>query len=1278
MWRDTRRRLVVLGLLCAGCGGDFNLVKFTPGDENNPLRIDQNLSRLGASDVQSALASRSRLAEMPRSWLMARFEVGVRSPLAMRPVFQAPLVGELSTTSTTPIGTPAFVSTLSPSLSRLVVAKSGAVDSYQVNDSGLGDNSNACDHFSGASTAAGGAITLGFQNGGRDFYYVDVNGTLQKGTLSTSCGMDGVSPAQVGSNFVVAAQMIAWVVPHGVSDYVYLVDGAGNVLYSDGNNTLTSPLSLGVNGVSLSSPVIYNAALWVGDDGGHLWKVALDESGVPQATASSLDLCASIGGCSGTDIRVSVPFIDVSYGRVLVTMQNHVIGVNEADNSYLDDQAMGRWNTGDAVTPATLSGNSVYFATSNCASCVQPNSQLFRVAYDGSQIGANLLTDASGSTARSLSGAVSSNAPPMLNPWSGAGAIYVASGGYYSRFGDNSSMPLEVQVNQTLGTNVVGTPLSDGNYVFFSNNSGVEQQGLTTVANSCSGNAACFGGSCGGTCNPTLSGFSLGTNHVCAVSSDHTAWCWGQGRWGQLGSNSTPSQINGPAQMLYNNSGSLTPLSDIAAVGGGGSFSCALKNDGTVWCTGGNGSGQIGNNSNTTTFATAAQVVTAAGALTGVSQLSVGSQHSCAITTAGAAYCWGFNSSGQLGINSTLSSKYAIAVKNTLGQSSLSNVVQVAAGNAHTCAITAIDSSTQAYCWGSRAGGRLGDNLTSGTRLYPIAVVNPSGFTSPTVISAGSQHTCAVSADSTAWCWGSGNSGRLGNNGSTTTGAPVQVYRLDALGTSLNSVDGVVAIAAGSGGSCASRSDHSVWCWGSGLSGGLGNNAGNLTSVQVTAVPVTSDGANALTDLGTVAAAPGTTSFFCAQRKDRSLWCWGQNNFAQINNRTTSSTYADIGSPLSSANQVVVGNYATCATQSDGNVYCWGKNDIGNLGNGTTNSSPHAAVQVQLGSSPAVSSLSHSGGADAYGETNCALKSGDGSVWCWGLGATGQLGDGTGNNSSAPTQVTDGNSGLTDIRAITGGFLDQFAIGNNGTLWAWGDNSYGRLGINSTATAALVATPIALGRNVVSVGAGDYHSCFVDDIGAVWCAGSNSNKQLGTSGSDTIFPVQAGTTTSPTLPSISQIVAGTDFSCALANTGAVWCWGANNVGQLGNNTLSGTASENPVEVSGLSDVRALSAGGGQFACAIVGSNRNVWCWGTNYTGELGNNSTTFVQSSSVSSVPVQVVKSNGALSGVNTLSAFKNSVCATISGTLYCWGSSANQQLGYNTIVGLPVMAYPR
>ena len=669
---------------------------------------------------------------------------------------------------------------------------------------------------------------------------------------------------------------------------------------------------------------------------------------------------------------------------------------------------------------------------------------------------------------------------------------------------------------------------------------------------------------------------SAGRDFACALTNAGGVLCWGSNGTmsigpstvgiGQLGNGSlsaapsaTPVQVSG-----------LT--SGVVAITTGGDHSCALTNTGSVLCWGYNLYFELGNS--TTNNANSATPVQVLGLTSGVTAISAGNDHTCALFN-GTVQCWGNNNNGELG-NASAAAAQATPIQVT----GLSGVKAISAGGLHTCALT---SSGGVECWGANLNGQLGNNQTAS--LAQNTPVQVTGLTSGvTAIAAGSAHTCALNSIDSMQCWGDNSFGQLGNstNFSTPTpnSSPVAV-------TGLSSV--VSAISTGGNNSCALTSSGSVFCWGDNSFGQLGNSASSNTS----SVPFEIRG---FTNVFTMIAAG--TDHACGLTHAGGVICWGDNNNGELGNASAISngTPVQVNGLASGVTAIAAGYNHTCALTNSGGVLCWGGNHFGQLGN-STGMDPYPGVPFvpfvgDIYPTPqAVPGLSGVTAIAAGFNFTCAVTAG-GAVQCWGDNRLGQLG----NNSTAVSVATPvvQVSSLTGVKAISVGENHACALTTTGGVLCWGENNYGQLGNNSTAN-ALTPVQANLTGGVTAIAAGYYHTCAINSSGGVQCWGNNGSGQLGNnSTSNSPIPVQVAGLTS----GIVGIAAGGVESCALNSAGGVQCWGGGGNGQLGNGNINN--SQIPVQVANLTTgVTSIAVGGDSFGSGYVcaQSNPSVLCWG---------------------------------------------------------------------------------
>jgi alpha-tubulin suppressor-like RCC1 family protein len=342
---------------------------------------------------------------------------------------------------------------------------------------------------------------------------------------------------------------------------------------------------------------------------------------------------------------------------------------------------------------------------------------------------------------------------------------------------------------------------------------------------------------------------------------------------------------------------------------------------------------------------------------------------------------------------------------------------------------------------------------------------------------------------------------------------------------------------------------------------------------------------------------------------------------------------------VSSPITITAGTAHTCAlTLETGGVKCWGFNSAGTLGNGGNQSSTIPTQVVSLTSGV----LAIGGG----GQHTCAASQNAGTLVCWGLNSSGQLGNGTESNSNVPVAV----SGLPGLPTQIVGGDSHTCVLVGGSVYCWGDNSFGQLG---TGTASASLTPVAvqgLPGPVQSIAAASDSTCAVLSTGDVYCWGFNDYGQLGNGGTqNSSVPVQMQGLSGAAL----GVGPGIEDTCVLAGAG-VSCLGRNDSGQLGDGNLTASTTLQPVSTP--SSTVAQLSGGQNFSCVVLTSGA-VRCWGQNTRGQLGDNRA----SGPSSDQPVQVIRLT---SGMNLVHAGYIHACATDGTHIWCWGWGTSGQLG--------------
>lgn len=352
-----------------------------------------------------------------------------------------------------------------------------------------------------------------------------------------------------------------------------------------------------------------------------------------------------------------------------------------------------------------------------------------------------------------------------------------------------------------------------------------------------------------------------------------------------------------------------------ATMAAGNFHTCALDTNGAAYCWGYNGFGQLGNPTGTGTT-TAWPTPTAVVGGIAFASLTAGAYHTCGLTLAGAAHCWGGNFYGQLG-NTINSGDNQTSNPSPLPVEGGLTFTVLEAGNDHTCGLTPQGAM---YCWGGNALGELASTTDNGQSLpHPTPTLVPGNLTF-TALAAGSNHTCGVVTGGAVYCWGGNNRGELGNSDGLGEAlphpTPVIVSGLPAL----------VKLVAGGYHNCGLTSAGAGWCWGDNWVGHLGGG----TTDPYSATPVAVTGGLLFTALG---AGGGHT---CGLVAGGTLYCWGGNLLGQLGNSTNLGTSNPNYTPTAVAGltlaSVAINAAHTCALTPAGQAWCWGFNRYGQIG----------------------------------------------------------------------------------------------------------------------------------------------------------------------------------------------------------------------------------------------------------------------------------------------------------------------------------------------------------
>ena len=685
--------------------------------------------------------------------------------------------------------------------------------------------------------------------------------------------------------------------------------------------------------------------------------------------------------------------------------------------------------------------------------------------------------------------------------------------------------------------------------------------------------------------------------------------------------------------------------SEWQSIASGEDFHCGVTTNGKLYCWGKNSSGQLGTGDDIGR-AYPTQLPDS-----DWKEVTAGDSFACAIKIGGSLWCWGNNYAGQLGTGDTQWRTSPTQV------GSESDWAKISAGGDHICGIK---TDGTLYCWGSNYNGELGIGSTAEHFSSPMSVGTDKDWAE---ISSGLLHTCGIKTDGSLYCWGENSYGQLGIG---EEGG--HKYLPVTVGTDKNWKEA----SAGRFHTCAVKTDRSLYCWGYNSSGELtGGNGAYPSPITVGTQKIWAK----------VEAGDFNT---CALTTAGYLFCWGDNS-RKILGKKEEKVYR---SPFELFEEnrfqdITLGNHSACGTTTDGALYCWGWNKEGQLGVGVTTTFPSPRkILVLTDTLDMISTGAHyttalkngtlvvwgdnKDGELGTGDANslnfpeettysgfvtvtssyyhtCGIKV-EGSLWCWGRNDSGQVGTGyTSSDVYFPAEIS--TSGWKEVKE-GGGFT--CAINSKEILYCWGDNGSGQLGIGNTSSNVYSPSEVS-GTSWKEVDGGGDFACAVKTDGTLWCWGSNGGGRLGIGNTPEIqtYPAQVGND-----HNWEQISTGDSHICAIKTDGTLWCWGTNNYGQLG--TGSGNKTS-PTQVGTETNWFAVSAGF-SHTCALK-MDGSLWCWGDNSKGEVGV--TDVIEADS----PIQVGNDHDWVA-IQTGDFY--SCALKVDGPLYCWGSNNYGQLGLN------------
>ncbi|MDH5716766.1 MAG: DUF4215 domain-containing protein [Spirochaetia bacterium] len=799
---------------------------------------------------------------------------------------------------------------------------------------------------------------------------------------------------------------------------------------------------------------------------------------------------------------------------------------------------------------------------------------------------------------------------------------------------------------------------------------------LEPAVEQCDDNNLTDGDGCTSLCKHEFIAVSSGTDHTLAIAGNGTLWAWGSNSFGQLG-DGTEVAKNRPVQI-----GTDMNWLKIEA---GNYCSYAIKIDGTLWAWGYNSDGRLGDGSQQ-----GKNSPTQVAGDTDWAFISAGADHTLALKTGGTLWAWGYNSDGQLGDDTNVQKNAPVQIDTETTWQSISAGFKYSA---------AIKNDGSLWVWGDGSFNKLGlgSDLTDKYAPYPMGScsypsiadqatceANSYTWTIDTdwlMVSAGYRDTMALKTNNTLYAWGMNTYGEVGLGNTSGYSWPQLVGYCDGYGSPIHQSacesggytwvydTDWVFIETGLYTSFAKKTDGSIWVWGLNNDYQLGMG----------------DGYNAYYTPQLL----GKCSIEGYYRKDECETATGTWIF--------DTNWVSVSTGIQSTSKF------TTALKSDGTIWIWGQNDLGQLGDGTKFSEYIKKPTQTIASSWAF--IGTNGSTRYHG----AAINKNGSLYTWGKGTALGLGDNSDHDSpqlvGACTNASYFNQADCELNAgtwnydtnwlnVSAGSYYNIAIKNDHTLWAWGSNSSGRLGLGNTLNyniPQLVGSCTIGGFYTKSdcednagtwnydtnwniASAGDYTVLAIKTDGTLWSWGSNTYGQLGDGTNGAKYsPVQIGSDTTWV-----DAKTHTFHSVGLKDNGTIYTWGHNTYGQLGLGdtthrdtpqlvgvcTISGYYTQTDCETNAGtwnydSDWENISIG--KYFTMAVKIDGTIWGWGHNESKVLGSS----VSTNSTNTAPLLV----SADADWKDISASDNHVLAVkANGTLWAWGNNYYGQLGADSI----------
>ncbi len=613
--------------------------------------------------------------------------------------------------------------------------------------------------------------------------------------------------------------------------------------------------------------------------------------------------------------------------------------------------------------------------------------------------------------------------------------------------------------------------------------------------------------------------------------------------------------------------------------------------------------------------------------------IATGDSTTCVILNDKNISCWGANWNGKLG-NGSLDSYSSNPVK-VLGLPDNDGAVQVEVGSNVACTVL---ESGRLFCWGR--GGYVGDGTFEDRSIATEVLTNDNDVMVSKVV-IGSSHACALISNGSVMCWGQEYEGKLGDG--------VERGTWDIANTPNYTAplpDGRLAVDIGvdTSSTCAVLDNGSISCWGRAgytLLRSYENNQPNVGysfGNGITVESITSYGGKE----------DGRVSGMCVILSNDTVSCW----HGSLKDSYSFSPHSPV--------MMAIGARHACVLLSDSSIRCWGDNDFGQIGDGTWESKGSPITIQGFDNQDPIISIS------AGIAITCAVTS-SGKVYCWGSNSLGAVGDGTVYGLYEKPVKIDPLLNVTEIIYLPYAYCAKY---NDGHIGCWGDNEWGIIGDGSTEDRSIRTiyhhSNSYFGGSIVDIQSRDFRVCVLIDDVSIWCWEGERNRGA--------LPEKLphyGSTRFAT-----SFAVGNDFICAVQDNGEVSCSGYGHYGAIGDGNWDDRENPTTTEEFGNNNPAIDISTSGSTLCALT-ENSEVWCWGYNAGGELGDESTDWARNS-----PGKIPFFDNLDPVVNIESSGYGNFCVLIeNGDVYCWGSNYDASLGDGTrnesnvpvkVIGIP------